>query len=91
MPVIRSAKKRARQNIARRKRNVAIKSRIKTLIGKINKAKNKQEAQAALIEAISALDKAASKGIIHKNTASRKKSRLMRKVNALTRTEPKHE
>lgn len=83
MPLNRSVIKRAKQNIKRHQRNVAIKSRIKTLISRVNKAEDGEEAQEALIKTISALDKAAQKGVIHKNAVSRKKSRLTRKVNAL--------
>jgi len=83
VPLNRSVIKRAKQNIKRHQRNVAIKSRIKTLISRVNKAEDGEEAQEALIKTISALDKAAQKGVIHKNAVSRKKSRLTRKVNAL--------
>jgi small subunit ribosomal protein S20 len=86
MPLKRSAIKRAKQNIKRHQRNVAIKSRIKTLMSRVDKAKNGEEAQKTLIKAVSALDKAAQKGVIRKNTASRKKSRLTRKVNALSQS-----
>ena len=83
MSLNRSVIKRTKQNIKRHQRNVAIKSRVKTLIGRADKAKDGEEAQEALIRAISVLDKAVQKGVIHKNAASRKKSRLTRKVNAL--------
>lgn len=83
MPLNKSVVKRAKQNIKRHQRNMAIKSRIKTLIGRVNEAKDGEEAQEALIKAISVLDRAAQKGVIHKNVVSRKKSRLTRKVNAL--------
>lgn len=79
-----SVLKRIRQNEKRRLRNQAWRTRIKTCIKKVEEAiaTNKQEAiQTLLKEAIKIINKAASKGIIHKNTASRKISRLMKKVN----------
>ncbi len=66
-------------------RNQAWKTRIKTSIKKVEEAiaQNNQEIiQSVLKEAIKIISRAASKGIIHKNTASRKISRLMKKVNA---------
>ncbi|GAQ94945.1 small subunit ribosomal protein S20 [Thermodesulfovibrio aggregans] len=80
-----SVLKRIRQNKKRRLRNQAWKTRIKTSIKKVEEAiaQNNQEIiQSVLKEAIKIISRAASKGIIHKNTASRKISRLMKKVNA---------
>jgi len=81
-----SAEKRARQNKKRQLRNVSVKSSVKTRLKAVLSAveeKKKDDARAALAKAISVIDKAASKGVVHKNTASRKISRLTRKVNQL--------
>jgi len=81
-----SAEKRARQNKKRRQRNAAVKSgvktRVKDVLGAVEGKKN-DDARKSLAEAIVVIDKAASKGVLHKNTASRKISRLTRKVNPL--------
>ena len=81
-----SALKKARQAEKRKLRNKGAKSDIKTVIKKVEEAiasGNKEEAGKALIEAIKTINSAASKGIIHKNHAARKISRLTKKVNAL--------
>jgi small subunit ribosomal protein S20 len=78
-----SAKKRIRQNEKRRLRNQASRSKINTLSKKVLKAENKEEATELLKEAISFIDKTVSKGMLHKNTAARKKSKLTRYVNSL--------
>jgi len=85
-----SALKRVKQSAKRALRNSSIKSMIKTLTKRVESAvtnKNIDSATAALNKAISAIDKAARKGIIHRNTASRKVSRLKRLVNSLSRAE----
>ena len=67
-------------------RNQAIKSRVKTFVKKVLsavEAKNVDEAKTALQVAYKELDKAVTKGVLKKNTASRKKSRLALKVNSL--------
>ncbi len=67
-------------------RNKAIKSGVKTSIKKVHAAiaaNDKEAANAALLHAISKIDKAASKGVYHKNTASRKISRLSLACNKL--------
>ena len=67
-------------------RNKSIKSRVKTFVKKVLiavEAKNVDEAKVALQVAYKELDKAVTKGVLKKNTASRKKSRLTLKVNAL--------
>ncbi len=82
-----SAMKRARQAEKRNLRNTAVRSAVKTIIKKVESAVssgNKEDAGKTLIDVIRTLDKAASKGVIHRNTASRKISRLTRKVNALS-------
>ncbi|GAB5046439.1 30S ribosomal protein S20 [Thermodesulfovibrio sp. TK110] len=81
-----SVLKRIRQNEKRRLRNQAWRTKIKTSIKKVEEAirqNNKDTIQSVLKEATKIISKAASKGIIHKNTASRKISRLMKKVNSL--------
>lgn len=82
-----SVLKRARQAEKRRQHNVSIKSATKTAVSKVRKAisQNKSdEAKPALFKAVKALDKAAQKGVLHKKTAARKKSRLMRQFNKLS-------
>ena len=82
MAVHASTIKRERQTKIRRTRNQAVLSRLKTLLKKTRTAlamKDPHNAQQALSLAVSALDKAASKGIIHKNKASRTISRLNRR------------
>lgn len=76
-----SALKRHRQSEKRRLRNQAYRSRAKTLAKKVFQAGTVEEARSALVSAIKALDKLAAKGIEHKNTVARKKSRLMRAFN----------
>jgi len=82
----RSAKKRVLIVERNRERNQAVKSRVKTMVKKVLAAvevKEVEAANAALSVAYKELDKAVTKGIIKKNTASRKKARLAAKVNAL--------
>lgn len=86
MANIKSAQKRIRVTEAKTLRNKMIKSALKTKIKKFEAAvdaKNAEDAKAAYIEASKALDMAASKGVIHKNKAANKKSRLAVKLNAL--------
>lgn len=81
---IKSAKKRILVNETKAARNKAIKSRVKTAVKKVDtavEAKDKATAESALINAISEINKATSKGIYHKNTAARKVSRLTKAVN----------
>ncbi len=80
-----SALKRHKQSLKRRMRNRMIKSQVKTAIRKVNEAiaaSSVEDAQAALRAAIPVIDRAASKGTFHRKTASRKVSRLTRRVNA---------
>ena len=82
----RSAKKRVLIAERNRERNQAVRSRVKTMVKKVLAAvevKEVEAANAALSVAYKELDKAVTKGIIKKNTASRKKARLAAKVNAL--------
>jgi small subunit ribosomal protein S20 len=83
---IKSAKKRILVNAKRAERNKAIRSKVKTMIKKVETAiaaNDKELAKANLSLAISEIEKACSKGVIHRNTASRKVSRLTKKVNSL--------
>jgi len=83
MPNIKSAKKRVLVAERNHARNVAVKSRIKTAVKKVIESltDNKDKVQELLNNAYKLLDKAVSKGILHKNTAARKKSRLTKYVN----------
>ena len=86
MANIKSAKKRVLIDRARGEKNKAVKSSVKTAVKKVNTAVeggDKAAAQAALIAATSEIDKATSKGVYHKNTASRKVSRLSKAVSAM--------
>ena len=83
MANIKSQIKRNRQNEKRRLRNRVIRGRARTFVAKARAAvqtDNPETAQAAVAQAISALDRAAAKGIIHKNNAARRKSRLMKRL-----------
>jgi small subunit ribosomal protein S20 len=80
-----SAKKAIKVQERRRARNQMVKTRVRTSFKKANQAVaagDSEKAQSEVTSAISQLDKAVAKGIIHKNTAARKKSRLMKKLNA---------
>ncbi len=82
-----SAIKRARQTAKRTLRNRTVKSMVRTLSKKVESAvmdKNLDGATSVLNKAIAVIDKAVRKGIIHKNTAGRKVSRLRRLVNSLS-------
>ena len=75
-----------KRDLIKRYQNRVVKSSVKTAVGEVNKAilgKDVKTASETLLKASRQLDKAATKGVIHKNTASRKKSRLARKVNSL--------
>ena len=78
-----SAIKREKIAEKRHARNVAVKSATRTFVKKARTAitASPAEAQADIIAAVSALDRAAKKGVIHKNNASRRKSRLMKAFN----------
>ena len=86
MATHKSAEKRARQNRKKRSVNTAVKSQVKTREKGVLKAvqeKNPEGARESLAKAVSAIDKAASKGVVHRNTAARKISRLTKKVKSL--------
>ncbi len=81
-----SAEKRAREDIVRRARNVAHRSKVRSAVRKVVEATNagkKTEAAAALKVASPIIDSMARKGIIHKNKAARHKSRLAGQIKAI--------
>jgi small subunit ribosomal protein S20 len=85
MANIKSQIKRNKQNETRRERNKAVKSALKTSEKKVQTAIADGDADAAVTrqrEAARALDKAASKGVMHRRTVARKKSRLAKQVSA---------
>ena len=86
MANIRSAIKRNRQNEKRRLRNRVFRGAARTQIRKARLAINESDKEAATAEvkeAIRKLDKAAAKGVVHKNNAARRKSRLMKQLAAI--------
>lgn len=86
MANIKSAIKRIRSSARKQKRNRVVRGQARSAVKKarVTLAEGKRdEAQASLKEAISALDHAAGKGVIHKNSAARRKSRLMKQLNQL--------
>ena len=85
MPNIKSAKKRVLVNQAKAARNKAVKSNLKTMVKKANvaMAASAPESAEAVKLAIKKIDQACAKGILHKNTAARKKSALAVKLNAI--------
>ena len=86
MPNIKSAIKRVKTNDEKNAQNTTVKSAMRTSVKKVEAAiviNDATAAAATFTDASSKLDKAASKGLIHKNAAARKKSRLMKKMNSL--------
>ena len=85
MPNIKSAKKRVLVAERNHAKNVAVKSRIKTAIRRVLEAlkDNTEKVQELLNNAYKTIDKSVSKGVLHKNTAARKKSRLTNFVNKI--------
>ena len=84
MPNIKSVMKDVKKSRERHERNIAVKSKIKTFVKKARATMQGGDAPAtlqAVSVASSIIDKAAEKGIIHKNAAARRKSRLMRAAN----------
>lgn len=84
MPNIKSAKKRVKVNAAKTLRNKSLNSNLKTAIKKANRAIEENAADRATVVrvAIKKIDQAASKGILHPNTAARKKSAMDKKLGA---------
>jgi small subunit ribosomal protein S20 len=86
MANIKSAMKRIRQGEKRRVRNAAVRSTVRTAVKGARtaiEAGQADQAREALHRTIQLLDKAATKGVIHRNSAARRKSRLTRQLNAL--------
>ena len=86
MPNIKSAKKRVLISKAENERNKAAKSALKTVVKKFDAAVaagDKEQADGAFKAAVKSVDKAVKKGILHKNTAARKKSSMTLKLNKL--------
>ncbi|MBE7446845.1 MAG: 30S ribosomal protein S20 [Planctomycetia bacterium] len=86
MPTMKSAKKRLRQNIKHNLRNrsyrSALKTQIKDFFGVVKEG-NVQATEEELRLTVKKLDKAAAKGILHKKTANRRKSRFAKKLNQI--------
>jgi len=76
MPDHKSCEKRLRSDKKKKERNHYVKKSISTIIKKIKKSTDKAEMDTMLIQAHSLIDKAVKKGVIHRNNADRKKSRL---------------
>ena len=86
MPTSKSAKKRLRQNIARRTRNRATRSAVRTQCRKVREAVSEGDAERAETEfrlAAKKLDRAGARNIIHRNAAARLKSHLSAKIKAM--------
>lgn len=85
MPITKSAKKALRQNLKRKKRNLGYKRKIKALIKEVKNLlleKKVKKAQELLPKLYKSLDKAVKVGVIKKNTASRKKSKITKLINS---------
>ena len=85
MPNNPAAEKRMRQEQKRRLHNRSVKSLVKTQVTKARQAINSEDAnsEAVVRAAVSELDRAAKKGVIHRNNAARRKSRLMKQLNSI--------
>jgi len=84
LPNTKSAKKQARVSQRKQLRNKSVRSQNKTLVKKAESlifAGQAKEAEGGVKDAVSSLDRAAGKGILHPNNAARRKSRLMKKLN----------
>lgn len=84
MPNIKSAKKRMELSSAANNRNRVNRSRIRTAIRRVNEAENAETAQVHAKEAISLLDRAATKRLMHPNRVARIKSQITRRVNGMS-------
>ena len=85
MPIIKSQKKRVLTNEKARQRNIAVRSRMRTYLKRVDsafEAKDGDEMKSTVAAAIVEIDKAASKGVLHQNSAARKKSSLCRRLAA---------
>ena len=88
MATHKSAKKRIRTNERKRVINLGAATRIKSSVKKVLAATNREEAEKLYKEAVSVLDRGATKGLIKQNTASRKKSMITRHLNKLQPAKP---
>ncbi|MGB5289059.1 MAG: 30S ribosomal protein S20 [Ignavibacteriaceae bacterium] len=88
MATHKSAKKRIRTNERKREVNQQGATRLKSSVKKVLATTNKEEAEKLYKEAVSVLDKGTSKGLIKKNTASRKKASLTKYLNNLQSAKP---
>jgi small subunit ribosomal protein S20 len=88
VPNTKSAKKDLLKSERNRLRNQSVRSRVKTMRTKALSAiaTDAATSESAVKDALKALDSAATKGVIHRNTAARRKSRLMKRLNAATQT-----
>ena len=83
MPKLKSSHKRLRTNLKARLRNRSIRSQLRTSIKQVRQAAEPVTAREALQRAISVIDRTAQKGVIHRNTAARYKSRLSHHVASI--------
>lgn len=83
MANIKSAAKRAETTKRNTLRNAPVKTSVKTSIRKFTDANTKESAASAFKQAVISIDKAVSKGVLHKNAAARKKSRLAKNLNKM--------
>lgn len=84
MPVTKSAKKRMVASEKRRLRNKSVRTRCRSSVaraGRFIAAGDLEAARQAVTEAVSVLDRAVAKGVIHPNNAARRKARLLKKLN----------
>lgn len=84
MPITKSAKKQVRVDEKRHLRNRSVRTQCRSSVvkaGRLIDAGELEAARAAVVVAVSSLDKAATKGVIHPNNAARRKARLMKKLN----------
>ena len=86
MPNIKSAKKRVKVSEKKNLHNRIVKSVVRTSVKKFEASLNGDAADVAAVlnETVSAVDRAAAKGVIHKNAANRKKARLAKRLNKVT-------
>lgn len=80
MPRLKSSKKAMRKSRAANERNRARRSQLRTALKRVRSAADAKEAQAAFVDAVRLLDRAGRKNLVHRNTASRTKSRLAKLV-----------
>jgi len=88
MPHHKSAEKRVRTNERSRKRNITVKSEVRTVTRKFREQSGVANAPELLRDAHSALDNAARKGILHRKTVDRRKSRLAKLLNRSAKAAP---